>query len=372
MRRVDSRQGRRAVRLCARDDAGRRSLRLAARLEREGAAARAAPTRAAAGGRAMTRNPVIPPSAHIQLGPGREFDLVRKLLSAWGQSASGVGDDAAIVQVPPGEKLAVTTDTSVEGVHFRREWLNHFEIGYRATATALSDLAAMAARPLGVVIALTLPQADRDEASVLATGIGEGASASLCPIIGGDLTAGKTLSLTVTAIGSTVKPIARTGAKLGQRVYVTGMLGGPAAAVRAWLSGKEPGEADRARFAHPIPRIEAAIALARLGATAAIDISDGLMGDLAHIAAASKVGVEVDLERIPRVPGVSALEAAGSGEEYELAITAGEIDVNAFSEAHGLALTEIGRIVAGPPGVELLENGQPIASPRGYDHFRRT
>jgi len=320
----------------------------------------------------MSPRRLVLPDAHIALGPGKEFDLVRTMLGEWGQSASGVGDDAAVIDVPPGEKLVITTDTSVEGIHFKREWLNHFEIGYRATATALSDLAAMAARPLGVVIALTLPQADREEALALATGIREGASASLCPIVGGDLTAGKTLSLTVTAIGSTVKPIARTGAKLGQRVYVTGMLGGPAAAVRAWLSGKEPGEADRARFAHPIPRIEAAIALAQLGATAAIDVSDGLMGDLAHIAAASKVCIDIDIERLPRMDGISALEAAESGEEYELAITAGEIDVNAFSEAHGLALTEIGRIVAGPPGVELLENGQRIASPRGYDHFRRT
>jgi thiamine-monophosphate kinase len=316
------------------------------------------------------RRPVLPDD-HIALGPGKEFDLVRTMLGEWGRSASGVGDDAAIIDVPVGEKLVITTDTSVEGIHFKREWLNHFEIGYRATATALSDLAAMAARPLGVVIALTLPQADREEAAMLATGIREGASASLCPIVGGDLTAGTTLSLTVTAIGSVEKPIARTGAKPGQRVYVTGILGGPSAAVRAWLAGKEPGEAERARFAHPIPRIEAGIALARLGATAAIDVSDGLIGDLAHIAAASKVCIEVDLERVPRMPGISALEAAASGEEYELAVAGGEIDVDAFSEAHGLRLTEIGRIVAGPPGVELRENGQRITSPGGFDHFSR-
>jgi thiamine-monophosphate kinase len=319
----------------------------------------------------MSPRRLVLPDAHIALGPGKEFDLVRTMLGEWGRSASGVGDDAAVIDVPPGEKLVITTDTSVEGIHFKREWLNHFEIGYRATATALSDLAAMAARPLGVVIALTLPQADREEAIALATGIREGASASLCPIVGGDLTAGKTLSLTVTAIGTAVKPVARTGATLGQRVYVTGRLGGPSAAVRAWLSGKEPSEADRARFAHPIPRIEAAIALAQLGATAAIDVSDGLMGDLAHIAAASKVCIEIDIERVPRMAGISALEAAGSGEEYELAVTAGEIDVGAFSDAHGLALTEIGRIVAGPPGVELRENGQRIDSPQAYDHFRR-
>lgn len=318
----------------------------------------------------MSGRKAILPNEHIALGPGKEFDLVRTLLAEWGQSASGVGDDAAVIHVPPGEKLLVTTDTSVDGVHFRREWLNHFEIGYRATASALSDLAAMAARPLGVVISLTLTQADREEATALATGIREGASASPCPIVGGDLTAGKTLSITVTALGSTANPLSRSRATVGQRVYVTGKLGGPAAALRAWQAGKEPSDADRARFAHPVPRIEAAIALAGLGATAAIDLSDGLIGDLAHIAAASKVSIEVDLDLIPRVSGVSPMEAAASGEEYELAITAAGIDVRAFSEEHGLALTEIGRIVAGPPGIILRDQGNRVAAPAGFDHFR--
>ena len=105
-----------------------------------------------------------PDTRHLELGPGREFDLVRVLLAEWGKSAERVGDDAAVLQVPPGESIVVTTDTSVDGVHFRRDWLNHFEIGYRATAASLSDLAAMAARPLGIVIALTLPESDRRDA----------------------------------------------------------------------------------------------------------------------------------------------------------------------------------------------------------------
>ena len=319
----------------------------------------------------MSERKAAAPGRHTELGSGIEFDLVRALLAEWGHSASGVGDDAAVVQVPPGEKLLVTTDTSVEGVHFRREWLNHFEIGYRATATALSDLAAMAARPIGVVIALTLPPADRLEAAGLAIGIREGASASLCPIVGGDLTAGSTLSLTVTALGSAAKPLTRSGARAGDGVYVTGALGGPGAAVRAWMEGKEPREQDRARFAHPIARIEAAIALAARGVTSAIDISDGLMGDLAHIAAASRVAIEIELERIPCMPGVPPIDAVGSGEEYELAITGSGIDVSAFYDEHGLLVTEVGRIVAGPPGVQLLHAGQKVATPRGFDHFRR-
>jgi len=174
-------------------------------------------------------------AGNIDLGPGKEFDLVRTLVDEWGKSAQHIGDDAAIVKVPEGEKLVITTDTSVDGVHFRRDWLNHFEIGYRATVAALSDLAAMGARPLGIVIALTLPEADRLEARALATGIREGASAVLCPIVGGDLSAGKILSLTITALGGVKQPLSRAGAKVGQRVFVTGRLGGPAAAVRAWL-----------------------------------------------------------------------------------------------------------------------------------------
>ena len=102
---------------------------------------------------------------------------------------------------------------SVEDVHFRRDWLSTFEIGYRATAASLSDLAAMAARPLGILIALTLPKADTDEARELATGIREGASAVMCPIVGGDLSSGNNLSLTITALGSAARPLTRSGAK---------------------------------------------------------------------------------------------------------------------------------------------------------------
>lgn len=317
------------------------------------------------------KTPVNLPREHLDLGPGREFDIVRTLLKEWGDSASGVGDDAALLEMPPGERLVVTTDTSVEGVHFRREWLDHFEIGYRATAAALSDLAAMAARPLGVVIALTLPPADSEEATALATGIRDGASASMCPIVGGDLTSGHALSLTVTALGSVATPLTRSGAKAGDRVYVTGSLGGPLAAIRAWRAGTHPSAADRARFAHPVPRIDAALTLAKLGATAAIDVSDGLMADLAHIAAASHVRIEVDLDRVPCVAGVSALDAVRSGEEYELALTAPGIDTAAFSREQGLALAEIGRIVAGPAGVELRDRGKNVPIPQGFDHFTK-
>jgi thiamine-monophosphate kinase len=307
---------------------------------------------------------------NIDLGPGAEFDLVRTLLMQWGKAAQRIGDDAAIIDVPNGERLVVSTDTSVEGIHFQRDWLSSFEIGYRATAASLSDLAAMAARPLGILIALTLPKGDKDEAREFATGIREGASAVMCPIVGGDLSSGNDLSLTITALGSAQRPLARSGAKPGQTVYVTGRLGGPASAVRAWRAGKQPNESDRARFASPVPRIEPAIGLAERGATAGIDISDGLAADLTHIAAASKVAIEIDADRIPRVEGVTAAQAASSGEEYEIVVTAPKIDTRQFSEEFGLDLTEIGRVVAGAPGVTLLQGGKPISALPGFDHFR--
>jgi thiamine-monophosphate kinase len=307
---------------------------------------------------------------NLDLGPGNEFDIVRILLAEWGKAAQRIGDDAAVLDVPVGERLVVSTDTSLEGIHFRRDWLNTFEIGYRATAAALSDLAAMAARPLGILIALTLPEGNKQAAREIANGIREGASAVLCPIVGGDLSSGKELSLTITALGSTSHPVARSGAKVGQRVYVTGRLGGPAAAVRAWRAGGVPTENDRARFASPVPRIEPAIGLAARGATSAIDISDGLMADVGHIAAASKVCIEIDADRVPRVEGVSPVQAASSGEEYEIVVTAPQIDTAQFSEEFGLDLTEIGRVVAGSPGIVLLQGGELIASPPGFDHFR--
>ena len=307
---------------------------------------------------------------NIALGPGREFDIVRSLLAEWGKSAERIGDDAAVLEVPKGEKLVVSTDTSLEGVHFRREWLNQFEIGYRATAASLSDLAAMGARPLGIVIALTLPEGDRHEVKTIATGIREGASAVLCPIVGGDLTSGKTLALTITALGSVARPLSRAGARPGQHVYVTGRLGGPGAALRAWRAGRQPSDRDRARFANPVPRIDAAIGLAERGATAAIDVSDGLIADVAHLAAASKVCIEIDLDRIPRFDDVAPLEAASSGEEYEIVVTAPQVDVVQFTSEFGLDLTDIGRVVAGTPRVELVQDGKQIPSPLGFDHFR--
>src|SRR5947209_2205184 len=154
------------------------SLRAATGVERTRAGAACASDGYLAGGR-MTNNTN---RRNIALGPGREFDIVRTLLDEWGRAAERIGDDAAILEVPPGERVVVTTDTSVEDVHFKREWLNHFEIGYRATVASLSDLAAMGARPLGIVVALTLPEGAELGTREVGTGISKGASAILCPV----------------------------------------------------------------------------------------------------------------------------------------------------------------------------------------------
>lgn len=305
----------------------------------------------------------------VALGPGREFDLIRRMLDRWGGAASGVGDDAALLAVPPGERLVASADTSVEEVHFRRAWLTPHEIGWRATAAALSDLAAMGAEPLGVLVSLSVPERWLEALDHLADGIGEAARAAGAPIVGGDLTGAAQLTIAVTVLGHTAAPLERSGARAGDSLYVTGCLGGPAAALRAWLRGREPAAEARARFARPTPRLAEGVWLARHGAHAAIDISDGLLGDAAHLAAASGVRLVVDLDRLPVLPGVSPADAAASGEEYELLVAAPTLDPEAFARELGLALTPIGHVEAGPAEVDARLAGARVASPRGFDHF---
>lgn len=306
------------------------------------------------------------------LGPGREFDLVRVMMSRWGDRARGIGDDATVLAVSAGEQLVLSTDASLEDVHFRREWLSPEEIGWRATAAGLSDLAAMAARPLGILVALTLSDRWLDDLGELAEGIGQSASAADTPIVGGDLTRGDRLGITVTVVGSAATPLRRVGARAGESVWMTGQLGGPALAIAAWSEGRQPTPEARARFARPVPRIREAQWLASAGATAGIDISDGLGGDAAHLAAASRVRIAIDADALPRVSGADVSTAQRSGEEYELLVTArNDFDTAAFQREFNLPLTRIGRVEEGDAGVDLLIGGERVASPAGYDHFSR-
>ena len=313
-------------------------------------------------------------SRHLTLGPGREFDAVRDLLARWGTSAIGIGDDGAVLDVPAGSRLVVSTDSTVEEVHFRSAWLTPEEIGWRATVAALSDLAAMGAAPLGVLLALTVPERWRGSLGALAEGIGAAVSAQGVPIVGGDVTDGDRLALAITVLGHSPRPLSRAGARVGDTLYVTGALGGPGAALAAWMSGGVPSAAARARFAHPEARMAAGLWFVAEGATAAIDLSDGMSGDLAHIAHASGALCTISLDAVPCVAGVSAREAIVSGEEYELLVAAPSLDVRAFAAAHGgLALTAIGTVRAPAPGdgadVVAEQGGVRVPLPRAHDHF---
>jgi thiamine-monophosphate kinase len=312
-----------------------------------------------------------PSRAHLALGVGVEFDAIRAMLRVWGAQASGIGDDAALLALPKGETLVVSTDATFEHVHFRRGWISPREIGARATAAALSDLAAMAATPAGLLLALGVPPDWRAELDELAHGVGEMAVASACPIIGGNVTRAAELSLTITVLGTAVRPLERTGARAGHSLYVTGTLGGAGAALDALLRGVVPRDADRARFAAPQPRLAEARWLAEHGARAAIDISDGLVADAGHLAAASGVGVALDLSALPCADGVTPESAASSGEEYELlvAVAADEpIDVEAFRARFGIPLTRVGRVTTGR-GVSLEGRDDRVDLPSGHDHL---
>jgi thiamine-monophosphate kinase len=310
---------------------------------------------------------------HIPLGQGVEFDAIREMLAQWGDHARGIGDDAAVVDLPPGDRLVTSTDASVEGVHFKRAWLSPVEIGRRAAAAALSDIAAMAATPLGLLLALGVPDDWRDELAELAGGVGVAAAREGCPIIGGNITRvrGGELSLTITVLGSTRAPLRRSGALIGDGVFVTGRLGGPGAALSALLASRVPAPEHLDRFVSPVPRIREARWLAEHGAHAAIDISDGLLADANHLAVASRVTLSLDVDRVPCVHDVSPVQAAVSGEEYELLLAmpgdGGELS-GQFEALFGLPLTAIG-VVEPTNDAPVKMRGGRVDPARGHDHF---
>jgi thiamine-monophosphate kinase len=231
----------------------------------------------------------------------------------------------------------------------------------------------MGASGLGLLMSLTIPESWRDELDGLSGGVGGAASHANVLVFGGDLTTGKELSITVTVLGSVREPLSRNAARVGDRVYVTGSLGGPAAALRALQHGKPLSAVYRERFATPKARLIEGRWLAAHGARAAIDISDGLVGDAGHIAAASKVRIELQLDRLPLVEGVGPFDAARSGEEYELLVTSTiPLDTDAFLERFGIPLTEIGAVVPGDPGVAtFIDGGAVDFTAGGFDHFRK-
>ncbi len=305
--------------------------------------------------------------------PADEFSLIARYFSAFGAGpavALGVGDDCAILALEPGERLATSVDTVVPGVHFPPESLPE-DIGYRAVAAAASDLAAMGARPLGMTMALTLPDADELWLHSFSQGVGAAVAALALPLVGGDTTRGP-LTISVQVFGALPAGMAllRQGAQIGDAVCVSGTPGDAAGGL-AVLEGRYRPEAEVAeyleqRFFRPAPRLELGMLL--LGqAHAAIDISDGLLADAGHIAAASGVGIRLDADRLPLSPALAghpdraqALRwALAGGDDYELC----------FCLPPGAAVpagcTRIGEVLAGEgvlcPGFDDLAGG--------YRHF---
>jgi thiamine-monophosphate kinase len=304
-----------------------------------------------------------------RLGGGKEFDAIRDLIARFNESGSGIGDDAAAFEVPRGDQVVVSVDASVENRHFRPDWLTPEEIGYRAVTAALSDLAAMAAQPIAVLWAVNLPKRWRQYLPALADGALEAAKAADAKIVGGNLTASEELCITTTVIGSAFAPLRRDGAKQGDKVYVTGTLGAPAMALAALSANQVPDPRYKGRFAKPTVRIREGRWLLDNGATSGLDISDGLVGDAAHLAAASGVGLTIHIDRIPAVDGADGATAARSGEEYELLVTAPALDVSEFAAKFGIPLTEIGEV--GGSDIAFLDRGRPVQPGSGHDHFSK-
>lgn len=315
------------------------------------------------------------------LGPGREFDRIRQLVQRLGPAAGDIGDDCAILPDGPG-RIVISVDLSVEGVHFRRDWLSFEEIGWRAAAGAMSDLAAEGAGLVGVLASVGVPpDTPDDDVAALMSGVGQAAAAAGGKVLGGDLSGSPTWLIDVTVIGRAERPVTRAGAKPGDGLWVTGWLGGARAALEDWRRGRPPSDLARRAFAHPEPRIRAGQALARAGARAMIDLSDGLGGDAAHLAAASGVGLEFTLDVLPVSPAVPDVAlragldpahfAALGGEDYELLVTLPSTlsskDVKRVTEETGVALTRIGGVREGA-GARFLLNGREVVL-AGFDHF---
>ena len=281
----------------------------------------------------------------------------------------------------------MSTDVSVEDVHFRRSWLTDEEVGYRCAAAALSDLAAMAATPVAVLVSMAAPAGGVDLHSVQ-SGVRNAAASVGAKVVGGDLSRSPgPLVLDVVVLGCTSWPVLRDGAEPDDEVWVTGSLGASAAAASIFASGDEPPARLRAAFAHPDPRVDEARWLVdHEWLDALIDLSDGLAGDAGHLAAASGVRVCLEAARIPvseeaasALGREKALEAAlHGGEDFELCFVTdpGKVDPDEFERCFGLPLTRVGTVEAGegrlargggrkpaPPGARRLRSlgcGEPM------------
>jgi thiamine-monophosphate kinase len=351
-------------------------------------------------------------------GQQGEVALLRNIRSRAGRKTGGVlrlgiGDDCALLRPRPGEELAITTDLSIGGRHFRLDWHPPESVGHRALARGLSDLAAMGARPIAAFLSLGLPRelttapthrpawptgstrqksSARHSSSTWMDAFLDGflalAAAHKTPLAGGDLSESPIPIADIVLVGgvSQGKALLRSTARPGHNLYVTGSLGGAAAALDriAELAGARPAssiplriprklDAQLAPHLYPQPRIRQGLWLVRHGlASAAIDISDGLSTDLAHLCLESGVVAEVDASLLPIHPAATLAQGLHGGENYELLFTAPPSARLPRSIA-GVAITRIGRIATlrpGEPAILLLtpQGAQPL-NPLGWQHF---
>ena len=308
-----------------------------------------------------------------------EFEIIKRFFDRPARHALvGIGDDCALLRPDAGLELAVTTDMLVEGRHFL-PGADPEALGHKALAVNLSDLAAMGAAPRWVTLALALPAADEAWLAAFARGFFALADRHGVDLVGGDTTRGPLLTINVTALGEVPSGVAlyRAGARPGDDIWVSGELGGAALALaRPQLAVKWPGLS--ARLHRPEPRVELGERLRGL-AHAAIDISDGLAGDLGHILERSQVGAVVEYDRIPRPEAFGAsreLErdcVLSGGDDYELAFTAAQAqrgEIESLGRELKLPLARIGAVQAGATKLVVLDAaGKPMQHRGGFDHF---
>ncbi len=316
--------------------------------------------------------------------PMPEFDLIARIharAAARGDVVLGIGDDAAILRLPPDRDLVVAMDTLNTGVHFPEDTAPA-DIGWKALAVNLSDMAAMAATPAWCTLSLSLPQSDAVWVDDFLDGFLALAAQHEVALVGGDTTRGP-LSVCVTIHGL-VEPrgaLRRSGARVGDDIWVTGTLGDAAGALRQWQTGIAIDPVLRARLDRPTPRVAAGFALAGI-AHACIDVSDGLLADLAHVCRASRVGAALDVDALPASDALRdafdhetarALQSAG-GDDYELCFTApktARMSIESALFGCDVPATRIGRVTADAGLVVLHDADGGAWSPprRGYEHF---
>ena len=305
------------------------------------------------------------------------IDRIRSRATSRNDVVAGIGDDAALLRVPPGQLLVVATDTLNANVHFPGDTAPA-DIGWKSLAVNLSDLAAMGATPAWCTLALSLPDADAAWVDAFLDGFLELAASHKVALVGGDTTRGP-LSVCVTVHGLVKEGSAlrREGAQVGDDVWVSGTLGDAAGAL---AKGKDAPPALRARLDRPDPRIALGQAFAGI-ASAAIDVSDGLLADLGHVCAASGVGAQVELDMLPASEVLRdtfdartrrVLQATG-GDDYEVCFTAAPGQRSVVVEASrkvDVPVTRIGRVVEGAEVQALDADDLPWQPPRtGYEHF---